>query len=1006
MGNLSRKLLPAGFLTCFFLTLAAGQYRFDSWTTDNGLPQNGVRAIVQTPDGYLWFTTFDGLVRFDGLKFTVFDKGNTKGIINNRFYILFAATDGTLWTATEDGSMTIYRNGIFTSYDRDQVPGSSITSFGADATGETRILTDKGYYYFREGQFVFSAPVEPEDPQKRIYNGKSGAKWTITSGEVRQLKDGREVIYPINIKNISKVDVLFSCYEDRQGSLWLGELGVIYNFREGRITYYEQKDGIPVNTYPHAFLEDAEGDLWFATGDQNLAGVGLFQVRGGRLHRFGMEAGLSNDRVMSVFKDREGTIWIATNKGLNRMRREIITHFSTKEGLIHDEVYPILQDLNNEILIGTADGVSRYKDGKFVNDYLANPQGDHGNVQALFEDAGGRLFVGVVGGSFIYDNGRKTLTNDSTVAVISADRSGTVWIGAVKGLTRISDDKIIAHYTTNEGLAGNDVKAIHEDKNGTVWFGTYDGLSGFKDEKFTNYTTKDGLASNRIRSITEDADGTLWIGTYDGGLSRFKDGKFFNFTVDNGLFNNGVFATLEDNNGNFWISCNKGIYRVNKQQLIDFADGRIARYESFAYGREDGMLTTECNGGRQPSALKDKDGKLWFPTLEGVVVVNPDLIRSNLLPPPVVIETVAIDREPETEEKLQSAIHNSQSAIIINSSQTSLDITYTGLSFINSSQIHFKYKLEGLDKDWVNAGTRRTVNYSYLPPGEYTFTVIAANSDGVWNNEGESINILVLSPFYRTWRFGLLASLCVIVIIFLIYRNRVAQLRKIHAAREAFSQQLVQSQELFSRQLIESQEQERKRIAAELHDSLGQNLLVIKNRAVLGLTVIGQDRTKEQFREIQDSVTEALSEVRSIAYNLRPLHLERLGLTSTLEEMIEEVEATSGIKINCDIAPIDNLFTKENEINFYRIVQECLNNIVKHSRAEKASITTYREKQNIFLIVKDNGHGFDLENLSGHHGLGLNGIAERVKILGGNHSIEALPGKGTTISIVIGIEEK
>lgn len=323
------------------------------------------------------------------------------------------------------------------------------------------------------------------------------------------------------------------------------------------------------------------------------------------------------------------------------------------------------------------------------------------------------------------------------------------------------------------------------------------------------------------------------------------------------------------------------------------------------------------------------------------------------------------------------------------------------MSFINSDQIHFRYRLEGLDKDWIEAGTRRTVNYSYLPPGEYVFTVIAANSDGVWNNEGKSIRVVVIAPFYKTWWFWGLLTLGAVGIVLLVDNYRVAQLRKVHAAHEAFSQRLIESQEAFSRQLIESQEQERKRIAAELHDSLGQNLLVIKNRALLGLAVNGEDKTKEQLIEIQDTGTDALSEVRSIAYNLRPLHLERLGLTSTLEEMIEQIAAASGIKIEFDIAPIDDLFTKEGEINFYRIVQECLNNIVKHSQAAQASVTIYRDKQSVSLTVEDKGCGFDANAINRKHGFGLNGIAERVKILGGIHTIESAKGKGTTVSVKI-----
>jgi signal transduction histidine kinase/ligand-binding sensor domain-containing protein len=963
-------------LFAFCCETVSAQYHFDSWTTDNGLPQNGVRGITQTPAGYLWFTTFDGLVRFDGVKFTVFNKGNSKGIISNRFWFIEAFEDRSIWAATEGGDLTIYRDGEFTSYPADQVPENQIIGFEKDENGEVLINTNPNFYYLRNGEFVFAKKSENDGTQKHIHLGQTGTRWEVYPTETRQIKNGQTNTYKLNVRfldfNLSNV------YEDKKGGLWIADLDKSFYLYNSEISEYTEKDGFPSNLIGHRFWEESDGSVWFATGDFNRPGVGLVRFKDGKFSRFGMEQGLSNDRIFDVFKDREGTIWLATDRGLNRLRQQVLTPLSIKDGLIHNEVYPILKARDGSIYIGTNGGLSRYKNGKFTNtvssfgkSYGISP------VQSLAEDAKGLLWIGAINGLFVLKDGKlenwtKKFELPDTIYAIYTHQDGTVWFGTEhSGVLQYKDGKIVPIYSTAEGLAGNDVKFIHEAKDGSFWFGTFGGLSYFKDGKFTNYTTKDGLASNYVRSIKEEADGTFWIGTYDSGLSRFKDGKFSNFNTTNGLFSNGVFAIAEDKNGNFWMSSNQGIYRVNKQQLNDFADGKIANYESFGYGKQDGMLNTECNGGRQPSAIADKDGRIWFPTLEGVAIVNPDNLTTNQVAPQVQIESVSVDRESVDLNK----------TIRLEPSQTTLDITYTALSFIKSDQIHFKYKLEGLDVDWIDAGTRRTVNYSYLPSGEYTFRVIAANTDGVLNTEGKSIKINVIAPFYKTLWFWFAVFLILAVIAYLIYRNRINQLQRINAAQEAFS-----------RQLIESQESERKRIAQELHDGLGQNLLIIKNRAILGLTVKGKD---EQFNEIQDSVTDALSEVRSIAYNLRPLHIERLGLTSTIEEMIEDVEKSSGIEINCDVEKIDELFSKENEINFYRIVQECLNNIVKHSNATKASVTVFRENSKIILTVRDDGKGFEADKIK--QGLGLNGIAERVKILGGIYSIESEIGKGTTV---------
>jgi len=699
--------------------------------------------------------------------------------------------------------------------------------------------------------------------------------------------------------------------------------------------------------------------------------------------------------IGQVITDREGTVWIATAAGLYRARKQIVTAYSTGQGLSGKEVYPLLETRNGDILIGTTLGMSRFRQGRISS---LPPLEELKFSQALWEDPRGRLWVGHIGGMDIYENGKaKDLYPRvlGTVCAIQPDGQGYVWVATDStGLFKFEGEQIIAHYTAADHLPSNDVKVIHQSPDGTLWFGTYGGLVRFKDGQFTTWTAKDGLASDRVRSIYEDADGVLWVGTYDGGLSRFRDGQFFNYTIDNGLCNNGVFCILEDRHGNFWMSSNRGIYRAGRRELNDFADGKLAQLNCIAYGKSDGMLNTECNGGRQPAGIIARDGKLWFGTQDGVAVVDPDAIAENPVPPPVEIETIAIDRH---------AVAFSD-GVQIKPSQTSLDITYTALSLIKSDLIRFKYRLEGLDKDWIDAGERRTAYYSYLPPGEYTFKVIAANSDGIWNPEGKAIKVIVIPPVYRRWWFVALVITATFGLIFFIYRYRVSQLERERAAQHEFS-----------RQLIASQEDERKRIAAELHDSLGQTLLIIKNRAYMGARSANNGKpapeaAREQFDEISDSAAEAIDQVREIAYYLRPSQLERLGLTAAIEEMLDQVAEASGIQFEFAIDRLDGLFSPEAEINFYRIAQECANNIVKHSGATAAEVRITRDVHGVEFMMIDNGRGFDPHaaqaNRAGKSGFGLTGIAERVRILGGKHTIESAPGSGTTVKVRIEMKEQ
>jgi signal transduction histidine kinase len=367
----------------------------------------------------------------------------------------------------------------------------------------------------------------------------------------------------------------------------------------------------------------------------------------------------------------------------------------------------------------------------------------------------------------------------------------------------------------------------------------------------------------------------------------------------------------------------------------------------------------------------------------GIAIINPEAEKVNPIPPPVIIESVAIDRKPLDVEKIHSAIE-------LLPGQSNIAIEYTGLSLIKSEQIKFRYKLEGLEDDWIDAGTKRTVDYSYLPAGTYTFRLIAANANGIWNNEGTAITIIVRPFFYQTLWFRFLASLAVALIVGLIYHTRVSRLRAI-----------AESKTVFSRQLIESQEAERKRIASELHDGLGQSLVVIKNRATLGINK-GDDkeRVAKELVTISESASQALDEMREITNNLRPQLLDRLGLTKAINSMLNKVSDV--VQIEREIDSIDNIFNESGEISIYRIVQESLNNVVKHSKATTVAVKIKRTGNNVLIRIQDNGEGFNVETAKARSGgLGLIGLKERSQLLNGELLIDSEIEKGTTIEVKI-----
>jgi signal transduction histidine kinase len=409
---------------------------------------------------------------------------------------------------------------------------------------------------------------------------------------------------------------------------------------------------------------------------------------------------------------------------------------------------------------------------------------------------------------------------------------------------------------------------------------------------------------------------------------------------------------------------------------------------SYSYGVADGMLSRECNGAA-PAGWKSRDGRMWFGTIKGAVAIDPRTVRASR-PPKVSIEQVAIDRR----------IIEVGQPVRVQPGEDNVEIKYTGLSWNRPAHIQFRVQLAGLDGDWVEMGTRRSSYYSHVPPGRYMFRVIADNGDGVWNSEGASVGVSFLPPFYSTWWFRALVTLSLAGLAWLAWQRRVSQWKRAQAAQQAFS-----------RQLIASHENERKRIAAELHDSLGQRLIIVKNLALLLL----QTRTgasglngtqREQVEEISAEVSGAVREVKEISYNLRPYRLDRLGLTAALRAMIETALASSLTTFCAEIDNIDGVFPKQAEINFYRIVQECVNNILKHSQAAQASVRIRRTKERLTLTVRDDGRGFaeDSAQAGSLEGFGLTGISERAQLLGGRAAIHSAPGQGTTVTIEINSE--
>jgi signal transduction histidine kinase/ligand-binding sensor domain-containing protein len=1025
--NLSKKVLLC-FWLCLGFTPATAQYRLDHWTADNGLPQNSVYEIIQTRNGYLWLATVDGLARFDGARFTIFNKSNSPGIVNNRFISLLEAANGNLWAGTEESGVVRFQSGRVEHFGAEAGVPRSVVWIESDANSDGTIFhTNDQTVIFSDGKTFPFEPMASSFLSPRAARSSASVKIFCRSNSEKQfsecLIDGRWQSFSLtdglkeksppmakesNAAGSPPLRFVLSVAQDATGLVWIitadGRLAQAENGRVTRI--YDKRDGLPktplylVTGARLALVsKDSEGSLWLV----DLPSMKKQLL----LTKAAAPPPLVRAEILSTFADSEGNLWFGTTRdGLFRTRKQVITAYSEADGIANKTVYPVYEDRAGTIWVG-GDGLYKREGDKFA--LVRSAAGFI--VNAIGEDAFGRIVISNLGSLYVRENDdfipfepKKILANGFIYA-IHTDRENALWIGGDNGLRRFKDG-VLTSFTTADGLAGNDVKVIIDARAGGLWIGTYDGLTRFENGHFTSWREADGLPSRTVRALYEEADGTLWIGSYDGGLARFKEGKFTRYNTKTGLPNDGAFQILEDDNRNFWISSNRGIYRVSKDELNAFADGKISRVNAISYGKSDGMPNAECNGGRSPAGIRAHDGRLWFPTQDGVAVIDPREIKVNSQPPPVVIESVRIDNTDSNINKADggsdengAAISNSQPRIQIEPSQQNFEINYTALSFINSENLRFKYKLEGLDDEWIDAGTRRHAYFSHIRPGEYTFRVIAANSDNVWNEKGATLRIVVLPPFYRTWWFMALSVLGLGAIAFLLFKRRVSQINLKHAEELAFS-----------RRLIDSQEQERKRFAAEMHDGLGQSLVIIKNRARLSMKQFDEKEAMiEHLENISETASHAIYEAKEIAFNLRPHLLDRLGLTKAIESIIDKVFSAGEIEFEAYIDNIDGVFENSSEILLYRIIQESVNNIVKHSRAEKATLRIEHDHQNVSVRISDNGCGFDTANdktdLS-KRSFGLIGIAERTRLLGGKLHIESKPGVGTTLAVVIGLQSK
>jgi ligand-binding sensor domain-containing protein/signal transduction histidine kinase len=929
----------------------------DVWGTEDGLPQSSVIALAQTRDGYLWLGTLNGLVRFDGNSFTRFNVNNTPGLPNNVIVFIFEDSQQTLWVGTETAGLCAIKNGVVQKFDTGG-PGGKITCAYEDTGGGVWFGTQDGrFLLWKDGRFDLNPAPVPDLLAERLLQrafhlvvpGADGISWHLQNGRVEKWRQDRlekdfgvcpwpatQVTGIIRGRGVAFDAGVMSAIVDREGNLVVGtpNSGLYWLEANGSWRHFTTGQGLSHDTIP-ALCLDREGNLWAGTD-----GGGLNRIK---RRYFSSPSGSHPWVAQSVAEDAQGGLWVAFNgRGISYLLTNSVTDYGIG---IASNGWTVLVDNRQQVWAGTrGEGLFQFMS------YYFQPVSAAGGI------------------------GRQ-------VFALFQSRDGKIWAGGDKGLGSF-DGASWKFYSTADGLPPNAIRALAEDDKGNLWIGTEGG--GLFQLRNGRIVSAHALVDD-ISCLLVDRD-VLWIGTSGHGLIRYQNNSWSHFAATNGLATDSIGYLVGDDAGNLWLGSYEGVMRVEKKSLDEFAAGSAKMISCRTF------LTLECAVGAQPAAIRARDGRLWFPTIHGLISVNPAELRANPNPPPVIIESVGVDGVVQTTNLLNLA---GNQTVTLQPDDEQLEIHFASLNFSASKGSQFgacfKYRLEGRDKNWTDIGGERVAHFQKLPPGRYVFHVKACNEDGVWNDAGATLAVTVAPPFWRKPWFVTLVILAFIgALAGIIYSISTAKLKsQLRAARQ--------------KELIEK---ERARIARDLHDQLGANLTQV--------TLLGElaevdrhlpDEIIQHAQQITETARDTTRALDEIVWAVNPSNDTLEGLANYACKYAQDYFALAGVSFRAELPAVPPTpILPEVRHNIFLAFKEAVNNVVKHAHATEARVKLQLEPGKFVLSVTDNGRG--LGDVSGKQL--RNGLKNMRKRLADVHGeFEIMPGEngGTVVKLTVPISD-
>ena len=1010
-------------------TTTTEEHRITHWTSEQGLPQNTVTSLLQSRDGYLWIGTRYGLARYDGVQFTDYSAQLSElGSEELDVRGLAEDTAGRLWLVTPRG-LVCFDQGRFQGYTFTNAPfHGGLRQIAAHPQGGLWVARDFGVFHFLDGRtsegFGAGRELANHEPAgayeiTALVADPAGSLWVRASagayfGVWQRIDSSTGRVTSIT-NLLDQPSMRFGGMSpEPDGSLWLAKPDELLHWEGGQVSRFDARSAWGGHLIKE-MRRDAQGSLWIVSEGP----VQLHRFANGRFSSYGRDEGLTSPGdVRCLFPDREGNLWVGTGSGgLCRVqpRQLILPLQGAQPGM--DEVYSVSPGRDGSVWMATTHGLVKHQDGQFTvfTNSHAFEGGQVKRLRLVFERASGEVlsaldFDGLLslqGGAIsLVDCIEPIISERRLITSLAEDARGTLWIASQRGLAERRETGCRL-WTMADGLSDNRTFGLVCATNGSVWVGTQNGgVNEFKSGRFRAYTVRDGLLSQDAWPLRAELDGSVWVGT-PVGLNRIRDGEVRSVTMRDGLFDNIAYCLLEDRRGNYWTFGNRGIWRLKKDELHAVADGRASRVHCFSYGQADGMPSAEGNGDQQPNAVALPNGELWFPMTRGVVVLDPDRLRENDVPPSVVIEQVLIDGESVFRDGGYSLPVGFQKTgrhplLVPPGRARVVELCYTATTFIDSDKTHFRCRLSGHRSSWHEMDTRRMAVFTNLRPGDYRFEVEARNHHGYWSKKPGVFAFSLQPHFYQTWLFYLGCSGAAATSAGAWGTRRSIIRRRLHRLERD--------------RAIEA---ERNRIARDLHDDLGANLTGLAVQIDIAVHQLNDPGAlRQHLQTLSRSVRGLVDVMREAVWSINPRCDTLESACDYICQYAEKFLRSVGIRCRFDLPeslpPVP--LTAETRHHLLLIVKEGLNNAARYAAATEVRLELRLARNNLIVAITDNGRGCAPNHLPAstpcsadasdpdfsiampkEAGNGLRNMRQRIELLNGTFEITSKPGLGTTV---------